>query len=61
MQEEQETCFSKLKGRVRSHDTFGIPVQLNFNKESTHNTFLGGCCSILAMVLMTVFILSAFF
>ena len=41
---------------VRGFDSFGVPVQLNFNKQATHNTALGGCCSIIAATLMIMFI-----
>ena len=54
--EEEASCLSKLKDKVRSQDSFGIPVQLNLRKEATHNTFIGGCCTIMAVLVMLVFI-----
>ena len=55
-QEEEKSCLSKLRDKVRSQDSFGIPVQLNLRKEATHNTFLGGCCTIMAVLVMLAFI-----
>ena len=57
MEQEEASCMSKFKDKVRNQDSFGIPVQLNFKKEATHNTFVGGCCTILAVSLMGLFIL----
>ena len=37
---------------VRGWDQLGVPVSLNLNKQSTHQTFLGGCCSLLAIGLI---------
>ena len=42
---------------IRSFDQLGVPVTLNLNKQGSHQTFLGGCCSILAIILiMFVFV-----
>ena len=50
--------MTRCKAKVRDRDSFGIPVQLNFNKEATHNTFVGGCCTILAVIIMSLYIIA---
>ena len=50
-------CGDKTVNFVSSCDQLGVPVSLNLNKKSTHQTFPGGCCSIMAIVLIfTVFV-----
>lgn len=57
MTEAEETSgWAKCRRKIREQDVFGIPVQLNLNKQATHNTFLGGCCSIFATIFMVFFI-----
>ena len=57
MQEEVEvfSFWHKFQRKVRGFDSFGIPVQLNFNKQATHNTVFGGVCSLaISLVLLTI-------
>lgn len=56
---ENPSAWTKCRRKIREQDSFGIPVQLNLNKQATHNTFLGGCCSIIAMIIMALYILGA--
>ena len=46
-------------GRViKDMDVFGHPVILNFNKNGpTHNTLLGGCCTILFYIIIVMLVL----
>ena len=50
-------CWPRCKGKVREFDQFGVPVQLNFNKEAAHNTFIGGVCTIIFAVLMAMIVI----
>lgn len=54
--EKDQTRWRRLKASIRDWDEFGVPVQLNFNKDATHKSCIGGLCSIFALIIMTVFI-----
>ena len=49
--------MSRCGKKVRESDLFGIPVQLNIEKQGTHNTFVGGCCSIIMLVVLLSFVI----
>ena len=44
-----------MKKLLKSQDMFGIPLQLKFKKEETHNTIYGGILSIILKMLFFVF------
>ena len=45
------------KDKVREFDWFGHSVNLNFNREGdTHNTLIGGFCSVVFRIAMCVYI-----
>ena len=46
------------RNMVKSCDQLGVPVSLNLNGNSTHKTFLGGCCSIFATILLLIILTS---
>ena len=39
-------------GCLRKVDQMGVPVTLSYRQEPTYTTTLGGCCSILAMIVV---------
>ena len=41
---------------MKKHDLFGHEIGLNFEGFSTHNTALGGCCSILIKISIFVYV-----
>lgn len=47
-------CYGRGSEMIRSQDMIGVPIVLNMNSKSTHQTFLGGCCSICAMLLILI-------
>ena len=51
-------CNARSREMIRSQDQVGVPIALNMNSKSTHQTLLGGCCSICAVVL-TLIVLSS--
>ena len=42
------------RNAIASFDQLGVPVSLNLNGSSTHKTWLGGCCSIFAIILLMI-------
>ena len=42
----------KFRNRIRSCDTFGAPIELNFAGHSKHNTTAGGVASLLLKALI---------
>ena len=56
---KREVSLSPLGKRIMiaDFDVFGKPVRLNFNKNGdTHNTRVGGVCSIIAYILYLAYI-----
>ena len=53
---EEISCSKRCRAKVRGWDEFGVPVQLNINKDATHKSFAGGICSIFAFTIMLAFI-----
>ena len=43
-----------LARKIKEKDLFSVPVQLTYKGDRDHQTFVGGCCSI--MLLMTTII-----
>ena len=39
----------KFVNFVTNWDQLGVPVTLNLNKKGAHQTFPGGCCSLIAI------------
>jgi len=44
----------KFVDSVTSWDQLGVPVTLNLNKKGAHQTFPGGCCSLIAIGFLLV-------
>ena len=40
-----------MQRKIREQDIFGVEVNLNLNKESQHNTFIGGCCTVILLLI----------
>ena len=40
-----------MQRKIREQDIFGVEVNLNLNKESQHNTFIGGFCTIILLLI----------
>ena len=46
---------------IRSFDQAGVPVTLNLENKGEHKTWVGGCCSLLVIVLTTLIIIPELF
>ena len=55
--EENDSCSRRFRHKVRKCDQFGIPAQLNINRQATHNTCIGGTCSIFAVIVLGIYTL----
>ena len=48
-------CFNqKVCEWIRSCDQLGVPISLNLNQQSIYKTKLGGCCSLIAIVVLLI-------
>ena len=47
-----------MQERIIGIDQIGVPVTLNLNKKATHQTFAGGCCSLIAICLILAVLVS---
>ena len=54
-------CKDKMAERVRSQDQLGVPVSLSMNGSNMHQTWLGGCCSIISLGLIFFLFVSSMF
>ena len=46
-------------GCLRKVDQMGVPVTLSYRQEPTYTTTLGGCCSILAMIVVGQYLVTS--
>jgi len=44
----------KISEFVKGLDQTGVPITLNLNGETTRKTFVGGCCSLMVILLILV-------
>ena len=42
---------------LKKQDWFGHPISFNFEGSETHNTALGGCCSIIVKIVVFIYII----
>ena len=54
---QEDASPDTWKSKLREFDWFGHSVNLNFNREGdTHNTLIGGFCSVFFRIAMCVYI-----
>ena len=47
-------CFGNIAEKISYIDQLGVPVTLNLNKQAKQKTSLGGCCSLLVVLIITI-------
>ena len=50
--------IDKIFDFIRKRDQIGVPVSLNLNGNSSHQTSIGGCCSLFAMLMILAVVFS---
>lgn len=58
----KKDSMKSIMKSFRSIDIFGVPISLNFKGKSSHQTYLGACCSLLfSPSFLGIFIYSTIF
>lgn len=52
-------CRGRMSELIRSRDQLGVPVSLNMNGSHLHQTFVGGCCSVIVIVMICSLFISS--
>ena len=47
-------CKGKCKEKMRSYDSFGAPIGVTFNGESSYKTTIGGAVTVALLVILGV-------
>jgi len=47
-------CKGKCKEKMRSYDSFGAPIGVTFNGESSYKTAIGGAVTIVLLIILGV-------
>ena len=54
-------CFEKIAEKISLIDQLGVPVSLNLNKQAYQKTSLGGCCSLIVVLIILITCMSEIF